>query len=324
MNPTLTLNVLILSNRKRKYLKKPWIDSELLKDIKHKNAQYSITKNDPTFANKEKFRQLRNLVTAKLRNKKKKYFSDYFKKHRSDSEKMWIGFNLALEKSKKRKTFPSDVSDNSGNNISGPKNIANSFAKYFEEIPGKTKKKIPNCKQHFTHFLHKQSPVDNYLTLNNATHDEIYKYVLELKDKSSPGPVNIPNKFLKLIVGPLTPILSHIFNASLNMGYVPECFKIGKQTPVFKSGNVTISNFRPITVCASIGKILEKIVRFRIEKFIDENQILNHDQFGFRRKHSTTHAMINLFENTLYGIENKHKVGGIFLDISKAFDCVNH
>ena len=65
-------------------------------------------------------------------------------------------------------------------------------------------------------------------------------------------------------------------------------------------------------------------MRDRIEKFIEANNILNNNQFGFRRNHSTNDAMINLFETTLDGLENKLKVGGIFLDISKAFDCVNH
>ena len=116
----------------------------------------------------------------------------------------------------------------------------------------------------------------------------------------------------------------HIVNYSMTTGYVPFCFKVGKQTPVFKSGNITVSNYRPITVCTSLGKILEKVVRDRVETFLTENKILNSKQFGFRRNHSTNHAMINLFENTLEGLDNNLKVGGIFLDISKAFDTVNH
>ena len=107
-------------------------------------------------------------------------------------------------------------------------------------------------------------------------------------------------------------------------GYVPKAFKIGKQTPVHKVGDNSINNFRPITVCRSLSKILEKIVRVRVNEYITENKILNNSQFGFRSKHSTNHAMINLTDITLESLDKHLKVGGVFLDIAKAFDCVNH
>ena len=288
-----------VSKRKQKYLKKPWIDKELLTDIKHKNRLFNLQKQSPTTVNKENFRYHRNLITAKLRNKKKKYFSNYFEKFKHDAKKMWEGMNLALNTSKKKKSFPNSVTDTSGETLSNPVNIANSFAQYFESIPGKTKKKIPKCKKHYLYYLHKQPRIDNYLTLHHASPEEIYKHILQLKDMSSPGPIDVSNVFLKLIAGPLTPILLYLINCSMSIGYMPECLKIGKQTPVFKSGEIAITNFRPITVCMSLSKILEKVIRERVEKFVDENKILNNNQFGFRSNHSTNHAMINLFETTL-------------------------
>lgn len=313
-----------VSKRKLKYLKKPWIDNELLKEIKHKNTLYSLQKQTPTTLNINNYRNQRNLITKRLRNKKKRYFADYFKKHKADARKMWAGMNLALDSTRKKKSFPNSVTDTSGVTLNNPGKIANSFARFFENIPGKTKKKIPKCKKHYLHYLHKQPCTDNYLTLHNANTVEIYKHILKIKDSSSPGPIDVPNVFLKLLALPLAPVLMHIINYSMTTGYVPFCFKVGKQTPVFKSGEVTISNYRPITVCTSLGKILEKVVRDRVETFLMENKILNSKQFGFRRNHSTNHAMINLFETTLDGLDNNLKVGGIFLDISKAFDTVNH
>ena len=79
-----------------------------------------------------------------------------------------------------------------------------------------------------------------------------------------------------------------------------------------------------LTVCLSIAKILEKVVRDRVIKYIDRVKILNKSQFGFRSKHSTNHAIINLTESTIESLEKGMKVGGTYLDIAKAFDCVNH
>ena len=132
--------------------------------------------------------------------------------------------------------------------------------------------------------------------------------------------MNAPNKFLKVIAQPLSQILVTIINRSMEIGYVPNSFKVGQQTPVFKSGDVSIQNFRPITVSNSLSKILEKTVRSRIIKFIKDNKIINNSQFGFRKNHSTNHAIINLLESSLEVLDLKLKVGGVFLDITKAFD----
>ena len=77
-------------------------------------------------------------------------------------------------------------------------------------------------------------------------------------------------------------------------------------------------------MCSSLAKILEKVVRSRTTTYLKRIKILNNSQFGFRDKHSTNHAIINLTETTLEAIDNKLRVGGVFLDIAKAFDCVNH
>ena len=107
-------------------------------------------------------------------------------------------------------------------------------------------------------------------------------------------------------------------------GHVPSSMKIGKQTPVHKGGDTCIKNYRPITVCSSTSKILEKIVRERVMKYLKRINILNKCQFGFRNKHSTNHAILNLTETTLDAMEQGLKVGGVFLDVAKAFDTVNH
>ena len=76
--------------------------------------------------------------------------------------------------------------------------------------------------------------------------------------------------------------------------------------------------FRPIS------KIFEKIVAVSVIDFLEDNDILYSKQFGFRKRHSTTHAIIALTEKVSMALDSGKIVGGVFLDLKKAFDCVSH
>ena len=101
--------------------------------------------------------------------------------------------------------------------------------------------------------------------------------------------------------------------------------KIDRIIPIYKLGeNNLFSNYRPISVLPFFPKILEGVVYNRLMNYIDINQILFRNQYGFRKNHSTTLALINLYDKISAGFDtNKHTVG-IFLDLSKAFDTVDH
>ena len=106
---------------------------------------------------------------------------------------------------------------------------------------------------------------------------------------------------------------------------MPECLKIGKQNPVFKGGANIVSNYRPITVVNSIAKIFEKVDSVRFTGYLNHYNILTDSQFGFRPQHAKSYAMIKLYNSALAGLDDKTaKTGEVLLDISKAFDCVNH
>ena len=102
-------------------------------------------------------------------------------------------------------------------------------------------------------------------------------------------------------------------------------FKQAKIIPVFKKENPkNVLNYKPINLLPSLSKILEKIVYTRLHSFINMNDNLSHHQFGFRRKHSTNQATTLLISNIVDAFEKKQSVLGIFLDISKAFDTLDH
>ena len=101
--------------------------------------------------------------------------------------------------------------------------------------------------------------------------------------------------------------------------------KIAKALPIFKKGSKTqVSNYRPISVLSCINKIFEKLLAKRIYSFLEKHQILYEFQYGFRTGHSTTHALTEISDRLKLAINNNKLTCGLFLDLSKAFDTVNH
>ena len=217
------------------------------------------------------------------------------------------------------------ITDNYGQTVTDPASIAQAFANHFKEIPQKSVSKIRkgSTKTDYTNYLRNSNC--SSMVFFDADDTEVYNIINSLKSNKSPGPLNFSNHFIKLLSSHLSPILCRLINRSYKESCMPSCLKIGKQTPISKGGDNLIANYRPITVVISIAKIFEKFVSSRLVNFLERFDILTDNQFGFRSRHATSHAMIKLFDEALSALNDKQfKAGTVLLDISKAFDCVNH
>ena len=119
--------------------------------------------------------------------------------------------------------------------------------------------------------------------------------------------------------------MKYIFNLSLQQGIFPENLKIAKASPIYKKDEeFLLTNYRPISVLPSFYKLLECIMYIRLFKYLSENSILYEKQIGFQTYHSTEHAIL-LFVNQLYqSFDESRFTLGIFIDLSKALDTVDH
>ena len=105
----------------------------------------------------------------------------------------------------------------------------------------------------------------------------------------------------------------------------PEKLKIVHAVPVFKKGSrLLLSNYRPISLLSNLNKIFEKIIYKRVIDFIDKHDLLYSKQYGFRSGHSTTQAIIDITEKIRASLDDNKVSCGIFIDLQKAFDTVNH
>ena len=119
--------------------------------------------------------------------------------------------------------------------------------------------------------------------------------------------------------------LSVIINQSLHSGIFPDRLKIAKVLPLFKKGEKDIfDNYRPISILPAISKIFEKIIYKQVFEYFVENKLFFESQHGFRQNHSTETACIEFVDFLKFEIDKGHVPLSIFIDLSKAFDSINH
>ena len=115
------------------------------------------------------------------------------------------------------------------------------------------------------------------------------------------------------------------FNQSFTVGIIPSKLKIAKIIPIHKKGDLNdINNYRPISLLPAFSKLLEKIVCKQLISFLTTENLLYRHQYGFRSKHATIHPITLLLNNIASADDRNEKTLATFLDLSKAFDTINH
>lgn len=165
----------------------------------------------------------------------------------------------------------------------------------------------------------------NCMYLTPVSLQELMQEIHLLSAKKSTGIDNIPSIVVKKSAELIAEPLCYIYNSSFESATVPETLKLAKVIPVFKRENKNLpGNYRPISLLSVFNKILEKLMFKRVYSFLERYKILNEFQFGFRKGHSTIQAVIEIIDNIRLEIDKGNTVIGLYVDLSKAFDTVNH
>ena len=214
-----------------------------------------------------------------------------------------------------------------GKLVNDRREIANAFNQYFVSIAINMNKNanidtdgIQILPLHDnSKYLDKR--IEESIYMHPCTPQEIYDLIHELKnDKASDIPVNVLKKCSDI----LSVYLDRFINSFMTQGIFPDLLKIGQISPVYKKGNSQLmDNYRPISLLPCFGKIYEKIIYNRLYSFLCSKNILFDKQFGFRKKHSTSHAINYSVNKIVEDLEGNNHVLGIFIDLSKAFDTID-
>lgn len=292
--------------------KSPYITSSLKKSIKEKHRLERLSHKWP-ITYKETYKKYRNKLTTVLREAKNNYLKNQLQGNQGNPKAHWKSINYILGRNshnsnKKKIELKPTCSD-----------ISSKFNDHFlstcithEHIQDGSHRKYLINSPSFSMYLPPVSPT------------EIERYLQALKT-STPGYDEVSPKILKHASTSLSNPLTHIINITLKTGIFPDKLKIAKVIPIHKSGSkYDINNYRPVSILPAFSKIFEKVIATRLLNYLEKNHLLSEHQHGFRANHSTESAIVEFTNNVYKYLEEKQHAVGVFIDLSKAFDSLNH
>ena len=317
---------------KRNKKANPWITDGIITSVNAKHLLYKNWIKSKTSRNPngdirlyQKFSDYRRSLKHLIKTAKSNYYCKKINEHQGNLKKTWSVIN-ELRGKKKSTIKPLFIIDNQ--RITDRRIIANKFNDYFASIASNMNNSVHVTGnvgiqpiKPFTDFMSKS--VTNSIFLRDCTSDEISSIIAGLENgKSSDIPIRVVKSSSQII----SDILMKNFNYLLRIGKFPDELKVGKITPIYKKGDKELlENYRPVSTLPIFGKIFEKIIYERIYNFLISKRLMNAEQFGFRKGHSTSHALNYSVNHIETGIKNKKHVLGIFIDLSNlAFDTIDH
>lgn len=268
--------------------------------------------------------QKKKAYDLKLREIRRQENQNFIGEARNKSKALWQVINSERSTRKESKDIQWEI-NSSGKIVEDIQDVANIFNSYFATIvedilqnntsPKRSLLERPNVNQ-------PEHPLQNF---HPVSLKEVLKIIQDMKPTSSAGLDDISSKLLKFCAEELCLPIMDVVNKSLQQGVFPSKLKTSKVYPLYKQGDKKeVHNFRPISIIPTVSKIIEKAVLTRLMTHLQLNNLLPERQHGFISGKSTTSALVDLIEHITDNIEAGNTVTSLFLDLSKAFDSLDH
>ena len=309
---------------RNKFIKRdPWMTQGLLTSSITKAKLHKKKLSRPTQTNIDKYKNYNTVFNTARRQIKQQYYEQLFLKNKTNMKQTWIELKKLMNKQNNKQGLPEAIKINNMV-MTNKTQIADSFNNFFVNI-GKNINEAIQPQTHYTDYIQKNTPTTLYI--NPIDPNILINTARTLKPKASSGNDNISNKLMLKIIEDIAVPFTYIVNLSFSSGTVPRNMKIAKVIPIHKSGDTASMNqYRPISLLPVFSKLLEKLMYNKIMSFIEKNNILYKHQYGFRKKHTTTHPILHLLNHIS---ESSNKTNpkltmSIFIDLKKAFDTISH
>ena len=305
-------------------IKEAWMTPGLLRCSKTQLKLYKayLTKKDR--CSEIKYKTYRDELKRIKRSCRCSFYLEKCTELKNNTKKMWQLINGIINKNNDKRCVIGLLTVNNLETANS-KDIVNGLADHFSSVGKQFASSMGTSNKTITEYNNKIPKNSKSLLLYPTTEIEIGSIIDKMIAKQSSGWDGISNKLIKNLKSSLITPLNILFNQSMSEGIFPNIMKTALVTPLHKSGKKSIrTNYRPISLLITISKILEKLIYHHTYNFLTKTNQFYQSQYGFRKKHSCENAIQELLGTVLKGFENNEYTCAVFLDLSKAFDSLEH
>ena len=310
--------------------KPPWLDKKTQKKIRKKYFCWKRYKDTPSYGRYLQYIKCRDKTTKDVRNAKREYEKKLAKECKSNPK----AFHRYCNFKQKSKKHIIKLRNRDGKLVMSEEENANMLNSYFQSVFNQeddSPELIFNqaCKWLYGEDVSKPFEFNTPRIIEEDEEDittsiqEISKLLALIDPNKSSLTSCIHPRILRELPQEMAIPVHIIFQCSLKQGQIPDCWKEGAVSPLFKNGDRhDKKNYRPVTITSILCRVLEKIMRKRILNHLEKNKIISDHQHGFTKKKSCETNLLESYDFITEMIDKGMAVDEVFLDLAKAFDKV--
>ena len=300
-----------------------WLSEQTKAVLKERDVAQSIASQTGDQDDWRNYKNLRNSAVSRMRAEKKSWELNKMDNTQHSSSALWKNVKGWLNWGD---SGPPNKLFHNGTIISKPARVATIMNEYFINKVTQLRGRIPAADSDPNTTLRQTlRNRQSTFTLQPVAPADVQKIMADLKNTKSTGMDYIDTWVIKLVAAELLPAITHIINLSITHDEFPSSWKISKVVPLLKKGDpLQPKNYRPVALLPIFSKILERAVFIQLVNYLESNQLLNPNHHGCRQGHNTATALLQMYDQWLEEVEDDKMVGVMLIDLSAAFDMVDH
>ena len=297
----------------------PWMSKDTKAKAKERDIAQKKAAETQVAEDWEAYKELRNSVSSTLKKEKKSWQEQKLQSFGNDTSsvwknvKSWLGWTSGGS--------PTMLVENGTGTVhTKPSDLSRIMNEFFVNKVAHLRNNLP-LNQGDPLALVQQLMVNrnSFFQLQSVHPDQVLKIISNLKSSSSCGLDSIDSRVIKLAKKQLVPVITHVINLSIVQRTFPSPWKTSKVVPLHKKDEVIYpKNYRPVSLLPVISKILERAIFDQMINYLEANHLLHPSHHGFRSKHSTVTALIELYDQWIEAFEKDEVSAAVMLDLSAA------
>ena len=290
-----------------------WIDKDIIIKIKNKKIAWRLYRKNDSELNYNNYKLARNLATSAINFAKRKSDIDLISQLKTSPKSFWKKIKCCTKLTENVHNLRRENGTLTSTHTEQAETLNNFSSVYTDE---KDINNMPDFKNRLSKTM------DPVIIEEN----EVLKKLDLLNTNKSPGPDGLHPNMLKQIRYSIYEPLCLLFNQIIKSNKLPNSWKKANISAVYKKSGPRseAKNYRPISLTSVICKIFESIIRDHLMNYLNKNNLLSKDQFGFRKNMSCVLQLIKVMDDWSENFETNNQTDVIYLDFKKAFDTVPH